>query len=222
LVEATKTIPVVFVSIGDPVAAGLVQNIARPESNATGFSNSEPPIGGKWLELLNEAAPSIARVAVVSNPNLTSRPSIYLAPIEAASRSVGVQTINTPVRNAIDMTRAIDTFAAQPRGGLLVLPPSLTLRATIDELAAQHRLPAIYPSHEDAAAGGLLAYAPDRIDQHRRAADYVDRLLRGAKVSELPVQFPTKFELVVNLKTAKALGLTIPPSLFAIADEILV
>jgi putative tryptophan/tyrosine transport system substrate-binding protein len=221
LLEATKTIPIVFVSIGDPVAAGLVQNIARPESNATGFSNSEPSIAGKWLELLREAAPSIARVAVVSNPNLTSRPSIYLAAIEAAARSLRVQNINTPVRNAGETTRAIDTFAAQPRGGLLILPPSPTLRATIVELAARHRLPAIYPTHEDAAAGGLLAYAPDRVDEHRRAADYLDRLLRGAKVIELPVQFPTKFELVVNLKTAKAIGLAMPRAVLLRADELI-
>jgi putative ABC transport system substrate-binding protein len=221
LQQATRTIPIVFVSVGDPAAVGLVQNIARPEANATGFSNAEPSIAGKWLELLKEAAPRLSRAAVIFNPDLTSLASIYSASIEGAARAFGIQAITVPVRNAIDMTRSIDAFAAEPNGGLLLLPPSPPLRETTIQLAAQHRLPAIYPSQEDAAAGGLLAYTPDRVDQYRRAAGYVDRLLRGAKVSELPVQFPTKFELIINLKAAKAIGLTIPETFLLRADEVI-
>jgi putative tryptophan/tyrosine transport system substrate-binding protein len=223
LQQRTQTIPIVFTAGPDPVAAGLVQNIARPEGNITGFSTLERSVSSKWLELLKEAAPRLARVAVIFNAELALTAPSYIASIEAAAPAFGVQTIKAPFRNAIDIVRAIDAFASEPNGGLLVLPPppATAIRETILQLAAQHRLPAIYSGQEDAAAGGLLAYAPDRVDMSRRAASYVDRLLRGAKVAELPVQFPTKFELVINLKTAKALGLTIPPSVLAIADEVI-
>jgi putative tryptophan/tyrosine transport system substrate-binding protein len=224
LQQQTKTIPIVFTGGPDPVATGLVRNIARPEGNITGFSTLEPSVAGKWLELLKEAAPRLARVAVIFDAELSSSvvPS-YLGSIETAAPTAGVQTIKTPVRNAVDIVHAIDLFAAEPNGGLLVLPPppTTTIRETILQLAAQHRLPAIYPSLADVAAGGLLAYAPDRVDQYRRAASYVDRILRGAKVAALPVQFPTKFELIVNLKTAKALGLTIPEAFLLHADELI-
>jgi putative ABC transport system substrate-binding protein len=219
--QQTQAIPIVFAAAVDAVAGGLLRNIARPEGNTTGFSNYEPPIAGKWLELLKEAAPSLARIAFIFNAEL-SLASTYFASIEPAARALGVALIKMPVRNAIDMTRAVDAFAAGPNGGLLVLPPTPgTVRDTILPLAAQHRLPAIYPSREDTAAGGLLSYAQDRVDQYRRTAAYVDRILHGAKVSELPVQFSTKFELVVNLKTATAIGLTIPEVFLLRADEVI-
>jgi putative tryptophan/tyrosine transport system substrate-binding protein len=224
LQKATRTIPIVFTSGPDPVAAGLVRNIARPEGNITGFGSSEPTVTGKQLELLKEAVPRIARVALIFNTDLAGQIALsYFASIEAAAATLGVQAIQTPVRNAVDVVRAVDAFAAEPSGGILILPPppATGILDAILQLAGQHRLPAIYPSVTHAAAGGLLAYATDRLDQHRRAAAYVDRLLRGAKVSELPVQFPTKFELVVNLKTAKAIGLTIPEAFLLRADEVI-
>jgi putative tryptophan/tyrosine transport system substrate-binding protein len=221
--QQTHTIPIVFAAGGDAVADGLVRNIARPESNITGFSNREPSVAGKWLELLKEAAPHLTRVAVIFNPELVPTGPFYISSIEVAATALGVQAIETPVRNVVDIVHAIDAFAAEPNGGLLVLPPSPTaaIHNTILQLTAQHRLPSIYSSLDAAAAGGLLAYASDTADQNRRAASYVDRLLRGAKVSELPVQFPTKFQLIVNLKTAKAIGLTIPEAFLLRADEVI-
>jgi ABC-type uncharacterized transport system substrate-binding protein len=218
----TQTIPIVFVGGPDAVAGGLVQNIARPEGNITGFSSREPSIAGKCLELLKEAVPRVTRAAIIFNPDGVSGPS-YISSIEAAAPALGVEVIKTPVRNAVDTVRAIDAFAAEPNGGLFVLPPpppSAVLDAIL-QLATQHRLPAIYTNKADAAAGGLLVYATDLVDMNRRAAIYVDRILRGAKVSELPVQFPTKYELVVNLKTAKAIGLTIPEAFLLRADEVI-
>jgi putative ABC transport system substrate-binding protein len=222
LEQHTQTIPVVFRG-PDPLDAGLLRNIARPERNITGFSVYGSSIAGKWLELLKEAAPSLARVAIVFNPELTLTPSRYLSPIEAAATALGVPAVNTPVREAIEMVRAVEAFAAEPNGGLLVLPPppNTSARNAILHLAEQHKLPAIYPSQADAAAGGLLAYATDLVDLNRRAAGYVDRLLRGAKVSELPIQYPTKFDLVVNLRAARAIGLSIPVSFLARADEVI-
>jgi putative ABC transport system substrate-binding protein len=220
--QQTQTIPIVFTAGGDPVVAGFVRNIDRPEGNITGFSNAEPSIAGKWLELLKEAAPHLARVGIAFNSVLATVQSSYIASVSAAAQALGVKALSMPARTAADIVSGIEAFAAEPNGGLVVLPPSPgVIRDTIVPLAARHRLPAIYPSKEDAAAGGLLAYAPDRIDQARRAASYVDRLLRGAKVAELPVQFPTKYELLVNLKTAKAIGLTVPPTLLARADEVI-
>ena len=221
--EQTQTIPIVIASGGDPVASGLIRNIARPEGNVTGFISAEPSIASKWLELLKEAAPLVTRVAIIFDPELAPTAPSYISLIESTALNLGVAAIKTPVRTAVDIVRAIDAFAAQPNGGLLVLPPPLAgaFRDSIFQLARQHRLPAIYPTQADAAAGGMMAYATDLRDQYRRAASYVDRLLRGAKVSELPVQFPTKFELVINLKTAKAIGLDLPPNLLAIADKVI-
>jgi putative tryptophan/tyrosine transport system substrate-binding protein len=197
-------------------------HITRPEGNATGFSSSEPTIGGKWLELLKEAAPSVARVAVVFNPEIAPTAQKYFAAIEPAARTLSVQTISVPFREAIELVRSIDTFAAEPNGGLLILPPPLIPhRSTILKLAAQHRLPAIYSNRALAVEGGLISYNSDLVDQHRRAASYVDRILRGANVANLPVQFPTKYNLVVNVKTAKAIGLTIPESFLLHADELI-
>jgi putative ABC transport system substrate-binding protein len=221
LEQQTRTIPIIFRG-PDPLGAGLVRNIASPEGNITGFSVFEPAIVGKWLELLKQAAPSLRRVAIIFNPETTLTASRYLSPIEVAASSLGVPAVSTPVRNTIEIVHAIDAFAAEPDGGLLLLPPppNTSARNLILQLTQQHKLPAIYPSRDDAAAGGLLAYATDLVDLDRRAASYVDRLLRGAKISELPVQFPTKFELVVNLKAAKAIGLTIPESLLLRADQV--
>jgi putative ABC transport system substrate-binding protein len=218
----TRTIPIVFLGGPDAVAGGLVQNIARPEGNITGFSSREPSIAGKCLELLKEAAPRVTRVAIILNPDAASGPS-YLASIEAAASALRVQAIKTPVRNAVDTVRAIDAFATEPNGGLFVLPPPppTAVLDTVLQLTTQYRLPAIYTNKPDAAAGGLLVYAMDPIDMIRRAATYVDRLLRGAKVSDLPVQFPTKYELVINLKAAKTIGLTIPEALLLRADELI-
>jgi putative ABC transport system substrate-binding protein len=221
LEQQTTTIPIIFTG-PDPVGAGLLRNIVSPEGNITGFSVFEPAIAGKWLELLKEAAPRLGRVAIIFNPEMTLTASRYLSPIEGAASSLGVPVVSTPVHNAIETVHAIDAFAADPNGGLLVLPPppNTSARNLILQLAEHHKLPAIYPSRDDAAAGGLLAYATDLVDLNRRAASYVDRLLRGAKISQLPVQFPTKFELVVNLKAAKAIGLTIPESLLLRADQV--
>jgi putative ABC transport system substrate-binding protein len=219
---ATQTIPIVFTGGGDAAVIGLVKNIARPEANATGFSSSEPTTAGKWFELLKAAAPRLARVAILFHPELAPTSPNYLAVIEPAARTLGVQAIRTPFRDVIDLVRAIDAFAAEPNGGLLMLPPPLIAeRGTIVKLAAQHRLPAIYPQRSIAIEGGLIAFGADLVEQHRRAASYVDRILRGAKVSELPVQFPTKYQLVVNLKTAKAAGLMIPKAFLLQADEVI-
>jgi putative ABC transport system substrate-binding protein len=222
LKQETQDIPIVFTG-PDPVGAGLVRNITRPESNITGFSVFEPSIVGKWLELLKEAAPLLAKVAIIFNPELTISPSRYLSPIEVAASALSIPTVNTPFRNVADIVYAIDAFAAEPNGGLLVLPPfpNTSVRNTILQLVEQHKLPAIYPSQADAAGGGLLAYATDLVDLHRRAASYVDRILRGGKISELPAQFPTRFELIVNLKAATAIGLTIPGFLLFRADKVI-
>jgi putative ABC transport system substrate-binding protein len=221
--EQTQTIPIVTASGGDPVASGLIHNIARPEGNITGFSSAEPSIASKWLELLKEAAPRVTRVAIIFIPELAPTAPAYISLIEAAAPRLGVDAIKAPFRTAVDVVRAIDAFAAEPNGGLLVLPPpnAVAFLQSIVQLAEQHRLPAIYPAQADAAAGGLMAYATDLVDQYRRAASYVDRILRGTKVGELPVQFPTKYELVINLKTAKAIGLSIPESFLLLADRVI-
>src|SRR5262249_24208871 len=225
LQQQTQTIPIVFTAGGGAATRGPVRNIARPDGNTTGFSNYEPSIAGKWLELLKEAVPSLIRVALIFNPELVPVTGpFYVASIEAAARTLGVEAIKAPVRNAVEIVHAIDAFAAVPNGGLLVLPPNPTtaIRDTILHLTAKHRLPAIYANTNrvNAAAGALMSYAPSFADRHRNAAAYVDRLLRGAKVSDLPVQFPTKFELVINLKAAKAIGLTIPEAFLLRADEV--
>jgi putative ABC transport system substrate-binding protein len=220
--QQTQTIPIIFLAGGDAAAARLVRNIARPEGNITGFSSREPSIAGKCLELVKEAVPNVTRVAIIVSESTLTGPS-YLASIGMAAKASGIRTINVQFRDAVDIVHAIDKFAAEPNGGLLVLPPpsATGVRDAIYRLSAQHRLPTIYTNRAEAAAGGLLAYATDLVDQSRRAAAYVDRILRGAKVSELPVQFPTKYQLVVNLKIAKTIGLPIPATLLARADEVI-
>jgi putative ABC transport system substrate-binding protein len=219
--QQTQTIPIVFAAGGDPVSNGMVQNITRPEGNTTGVTNAFDSLGGKWLEVLKEAAPHITRVAVVFNPR-TVGPG-YLPSIEASAPLLGMQAIKTPVRDPLEIVRALDAFAAEPNGGLLVVPvlPTGASYEMLLRLAVQHRLPAIYYSRVGVAAGGLMTYAADSPDLYRHAATYVDRLLRGTKVSELPVQFPTKFELVVNLRAAKAIGLALPASFLLRADEVI-
>jgi putative ABC transport system substrate-binding protein len=218
--EHTKTIPIVFTAGNDPVTINLLQNPARPEGNTTGFTVSVDSLSSKWLELLKEAAPHITRVALVFNPQTVNVG--YFRPIEAAAPLLDVQTLKTPVRDPLEMVRAIDACAAEPNGGLLVVPvlPDDSYQM-LHRLAAQHRLPAIHYNRTNVAAGGLMGYSSNFSDNYRRAATYVDRLLRGAKVSDLPVEFPTKFELVINLKAAKAIGLTLPPALIARADEVI-
>jgi putative ABC transport system substrate-binding protein len=218
--QQTQRIPIIFTTAGDPVANGLVLNIARPEGNITGFSVAEPSIAGKRLELFKEAVPSLTRVAVIFNPETAATALSYISSIEAAAAALGVEAIKIPVRSAVDVVRGIDAFATAPNGGLLVLPPS-PFPETIRQLVTQHRLPAIESGQFGARVGSLLEFAADDFDRFRGAASYVDRLLRGAKVSELLVQFPTKVKLVVNLKTAKAIGLTIPEVFLLRADELI-
>jgi len=219
--EQGSTSPIVFAAINDPVGSGVVANVARPDGNATGFANFESSMGGKWLELLKEAAPHVVRVALIFDPAYV--PETYFASAEAAARALAVQAIKTPIRNSFEIVSAIDAFAAEPNGGLLVFPDltAITHRATIFQVVAQHRLPAIYALKYFAADGGLISYDSDILDRYRGAASYVDRILRGAKVNELPVQFPTKFQLVINLKAAKAIGLAIPEAFLLRADELI-
>ncbi len=219
--QQTQTIPIVITAVGDPGANDIVKSLSRPEGNTTGVTNLFPSIGGKWLELLKEAVPGLERVALIYNAQVAS--GQYVPPIEEAARLLAVKTIKTPYGDAVDLVHGIEAFALEPNGGLIVLPPAPAAadRGTILRLAAQYRLPSIYPNKEAATEGGLMAYGSDIADLFRRASYFVDRILRGAKVSDLPVEFPTKFELVVNLKTAKSLGLTVPPPLLTRADEVI-
>src|SRR6516225_2803659 len=220
--QQTLSIPIVFVQVVDPVSAGFVTNLARPEGNITGFTNFEFSVGGKWLQLLKECAPSVDRIAVVFDP---ANPTwaAYLRTIEAAAPSFGVRLIPASVRDTAEIAQRIATFARDPNGALVVLPGPVVNRhrEAIVVAAARYRLPAIYPFRYFTADGGLMSYGPDLADLYRRGASYVDRILRGAKVAELPVQQPTKYELTINGKTAKALAVIIPPSVLAIADEVI-
>jgi putative tryptophan/tyrosine transport system substrate-binding protein len=219
LQQATRTIPIVFVMSIDPVAEGIVQSLARPGGNATGFFVTEPSLGGKWLELLKEIAPGLRRVAVIFNPETSSKS--YLHAIETAAPLFSVEVTGAPVHQAGDID-AIRSLVREPGGGLIVLPGAFTAShlEQIIELAARCRLPAIYGSGDYADMGGLIAYGTDPIDLYKRAASYVDQILKGANPSNMPVQAPTKFWLAINLTTAKALGLTVPPSLLDRADEV--
>ena len=220
--QQTLSVPIVFVRVVDPVSAGFVTNLARPEGNITGFTNFEFSVGGKWLQLLKECAPGVDRIAVVFDP---ANPTwaAYLRTIEAAAPSFGVRLIPAGVRDAAEITQRVGAFARDPNGALVVLPSPVTLRhrEAIIVAAARQRLPTIYPYRVFTVNGGLMSYGPDLLDSNRRAASYVDRILRGAKVAELPVQQPVKYELTINIKTAMALGVIIPPSVLAIADEVI-
>jgi putative tryptophan/tyrosine transport system substrate-binding protein len=218
----TKTIPIVFASANDPLETGLVPNMARPGGNITGFILYEVAIGGKWVEILREAAPSLTHLAVLNTPAAPTAVA-YLQVIETAGRSLGLQVTSMPARDLTEIERSIKAFARQPNGGLIVQTnPIMNVNASrIAALASQHRIPAIYGLRASVTNGGLMSYTVNTLDLYPRAAGYVDRILRGEKPGDLPVQAPTKFELVVNLKAAKAIGLTIPKQFLLRADEVI-
>jgi ABC-type uncharacterized transport system substrate-binding protein len=222
LLNATRTIPVVFVQVTDPVGAGYVASLARPGGSATGFTLFEFGIASKWIELLKQIAPGVTRAAVLLDPMVPAGLGM-LGAIQPLASSLRVELTPIGVNDAAELPRAVAAFVRGPNDGLIVLPgaPTVRNREQIIAQAAQHRLPAMYPYRYFAAGGGLISYGPDEIEQYRQAAGYVDRILRGAKPGELPVQAPTKYELVINLKTAKALGLDLPASVLAIADEVI-
>jgi putative tryptophan/tyrosine transport system substrate-binding protein len=223
LQQASRTVPIVFVQIPDPVNAGFVESLSRPGGNATGFTVWEEfGTSGKWLELLKEVAPHVTRVAVLRDPTIPAGIG-QTGAIQSVAPSLGVQVSPVGVRDSGEIERSISAFAREANGGLIVLgaPLAIMQRELISTLAVRHRLPAVYPARLFVAAGGLVSYGPDSIDPYRRVAGYVDRILKGEKPADLPVQNPTKFELVINLKTAKALGLEIPPTLLARADEVI-
>jgi len=215
-------LPIVFVGIVDPVGAGFADSLARPGGNATGFMIYEYSLGGKWLELLKQVTPSLRRVAVLRDPNVPSGTAMFAA-IQNAAQSFGVEVRPIIMRDVGEIERAIVSFARSGNGDLIVAPSGSTSvhRLLLITLAARHKLPTVYPYRYIVADGGLMSYAPDPIDHFRRAADYVDRILKGEKPADLPIQAPTKFERVINLKTARTLGLTIPPTLLASADEVI-
>jgi putative ABC transport system substrate-binding protein len=220
--RAVRTVPIVFAAVTDPVAGGFVESLARPGGNATGFTSAEYGMSAKWLELLKEIDPRLARVAVLyDRENPGGLPQF--AAIQSVASSLGVELSSISLRDAEEIARAVTAFARQPNSGLIVSRTSEAIvhRELIVTMAARHRLPAIYPLRFFAAGGGLIAYGPDIVDQHRRAAGYVDRILKGEKPADLPVQAPTKYELVINLKTAKALGLSVPLILQQRADEVI-
>ena len=222
LLEATRTVPIVFAGIVDPVAAGYVESLARPGGNATGFTVYEYSISGKWLELLKQVAPQVTRVVVLRESGIAAGPGLFGA-MQALAPSFGLELRPIDVRDPGEIERGIATFAQGSNSGMIATgsPAQSAHRDLIASLAAKHRLPAIYGARLFAAAGGLMSYGADFLDQSRRAASYVDRILKGEKPADLPVQTPTRYELVINLKTAKALGITVPPSLLARADEVI-
>jgi putative ABC transport system substrate-binding protein len=222
LLQATRTVPIVFPVVSDPVAAGFVESLARPGGNATGFMMLEYSLSGKWLELLKKIAPGLTRAGVLRNPAASGGIGEFGA-IQSVAPALNVEVTPVNVRDAGEIERAVAAFARASNGGLIVTSSGLAAnhRDLIVTLAAQHKLPAVYFERSFVAAGGLMSYGPDFIDQYRRAAGYVDRILKGEKAGDLPVQTPTKYQLVINLKTAKALGITVPPSLLATADEVI-
>ena len=222
LLEATRTVPIVFAGVADPVAAGYVESLARPGGNATGFTLYEYSIAGKWLELLKEIAPSVTRAAVLRDTGIAAGAGLF-GTIQALGPSLGLELRPVNVRDANEIERAFTAFAQVPNGGAIVTggPQQSAHRELITALAAKHRLPAIYNARFFIVSGGLASYGADILDQSRRAAGYVDRILKGEKPADLPVQAPTKYELVINLKTAKALGIDVPPMLLARADEVI-
>ena len=219
--DSTRTTPTVFVQVSDPVGAGVVQSLARPRGNLTGFTNFDPSTAGKWLELLKRLAPNITRVAYLFNPN--TAPLLYAKAVETAAPLLSVKSIPAAVHNAVEIERALAQVARESDSALLVLPDlfNATNRQSIIALAARHRLPAVYPFRYFVTSGGLMSYGTELLDTYRQAASYVDRILKGKRPSDLPVQQPTKFELVINLSTANALGITVPPTLLARADEVI-
>jgi putative ABC transport system substrate-binding protein len=225
LQQETRTIPIVFVNVSDPVGDGLVQSIPRPGGNTTGFTSVEASLGGKWLGLLKEIVPGVARIAVMFNPKTAGGGggAYYLRLVKDAAGSIGVEAVGTPVQDDREIEQAITGFAREPNGVLVVLPDITTTvhREQIIRLADRYRLPAMYPYRYYVKEGGLVSYGVDLAEMYRETASYVDRILRGARPEDLPVQQPTRFELLINLKTAKALGLEVPPTLLARADEVI-
>jgi ABC-type uncharacterized transport system substrate-binding protein len=222
LLQATRTVPIVFNNVADPVGAGFVDSLSRPGGNATGFMQFEYDLSGKWLELLKQIAPGVTRAAVLRDPTITSGIGQF-AVIQSVAPSVGVEVRPVNVRDAGEIERAVAAFAGSPNGGLIVTASALAVvhRELIIALAARHKLPAVYYRRYFVTRGGLISYGYDLVDQFRRSAGYVDRILKGEKPADLPVQAPTRYELVINLKTAKALGLDVPPTLLARADEVI-
>jgi ABC-type uncharacterized transport system substrate-binding protein len=222
LKRETRVLPIVFVNVSDPIGSGFIANIARPGQNFTGVLQYEVGVVGKWLLMLKEIAPHLERVAVVANPK-TSPYDYFLHAAEMVASSLAIKIVASPIATPTDIRKAIETLAATPNGGLLVTPDNTANlhRRLIIELAAKHKLPAVYPYHFFVAEGGLMSYGTDQVDMFRLAASYVDRILRGDKPADLPVQAPTKFETTVNLRTAKALGVTVPPGLLVAADEVI-
>ena len=223
LVEETKTIPIVFANIVDPLGRGFISDMARPGGNVTGIINYEFSMGGKWLETLKQVAPAVKRVAVLFNPDMAPYAPSFVRQIELSAPSFAVEWIAAVVHDDAELERTVADFAAEPAGGLIILPDVFTVghRDLIIALAARFRLPAVYPQRAFAVSGGLISDSGDLTDIFRQTASYVDRILKGEKPADLPVQAPTKYELVINLKTAKALGLTVPTTLLATADEVI-
>lgn len=224
LLGQTHSVPIVFVAVTDPIGSGFVANFSKPGGNATGFVDLEPSLGGKWVDVLKKIAPKLLRVHCIFNPETAAGGgSYYLHPLQIAASSLGIEAIAEPVRDADGIERAITAIAGEPDSGLVVMPDIFNgvHRKLIISLAAREQVPAIYAFRFFATEGGLVSYGIDLVDQYRQAASYLDRILRGSKAADLPVQMPTKFELVVNLKTAKALGVAIPATLLAHADEVI-
>ena len=222
ILQATRTVPIVFVSVPDPVGSGFVESLAQPGGNATGFIMFEYGLSAKWLELLKEIAPGVTRAAVLRDPAIVAGIGQF-AVIQSAASSVGVDVSAINMHDGAEIERAVTAFARRPNGGLILTASALAAihRDLVVSLAARYKLPAVYITRYFVAGGGLVSYGPDFVDQYRRAAEYVDRILKGEKPADLPVQAPTKYELVINLKTAKALGLDVPPTLLARADEVI-
>jgi ABC-type uncharacterized transport system substrate-binding protein len=223
LLEQTRTIPIIFVWVSDPVGSGFVASLARPGGNATGFTPIVGSLGGKWVEMLKEIAPHVVRAVALFNPTMAPYAEYYLNPFKAAAASSAVAAIVAPVNNLSELESVVAAQAREPNGGLIVMPDTFTIghRADITKLATRYLIPAVYWSRDFAELGGLISYGPDVADEFRRAASYADRILKGERPSELPVQAPIKFKLVINLKTAKTLGIDVPPTLLARADEVI-
>jgi putative ABC transport system substrate-binding protein len=218
----TRTIPIVFAGVADPVASGIVARLNQPGGNTTGFATYEASLGSKWLELLSEIAPGLKRAAILYNPDINPQSDSFMHSLETAARSLKVELITAPVHDEVEIETAITTLGREPGGGLVIQTGGFLVAHRVPILAAaRNNVPAVYSLSEFARDGGLLSYGVDFVDSFRRAASYVDRILRGEKPGDLPVQFPTKFEMVVNLKTAKALGLAVPPSIMLRADEVI-
>jgi putative ABC transport system substrate-binding protein len=221
--QQTNTVPIIFAMVGDPVGSGFVVSLSRPGGNLTGFTPIENSLGGKWVELLKEIAPRVARVTMVLNPAMAPFASYYLNPFKAAAASFGMDAIVAPVKDMAELEGAVATLAREPNSGLIVMPDAFMIghHAVITSLVARYRVPTVYPFRIFAEVGGLVSYGSSALDEFRRAASYADRILKGAKPSELPVQTPVNFDLVINLKTAKALGLDVPSSIRLRADEVI-